>query len=45
VNAANICAVIEAEDGTGLIQRDMFGQSHDIPVKCTSNIVELVSSV
>jgi hypothetical protein len=41
VNTANVCAVVEAKDGTCLIERDVFGQADDISVEGAADIIEL----
>jgi hypothetical protein len=44
VDAANVGALVEAEDGAGLVECDVLGQADDIPVEGAANVVELRKS-
>jgi hypothetical protein len=41
VNPANVAALVEAENGTGLVERDVLGEADNIPVERASNVLEL----
>lgn len=41
MNPPNIAALVEAKDGTGLVEGDMLRQANDIPVEGAANIIKL----
>lgn len=41
MNPPNIAALVEAKDGTGLVEGDVLRQANDIPVEGAANVVEL----
>ena len=41
VDTANVCTVIEPKDCSCLIERDVLGQAHDVPIESTADKVKL----
>ena len=37
----NVAALVEAKDGTGLVEGDVFRQADNVPVEGATNVLEL----
>lgn len=41
VDTANVGALVETKDGPGLVEGDVLGQAHNIPVESTTDVFKL----